>query len=74
MDILEKIDTWLSENRQEDDKKAEELIQYYIKKHGKNAKKIRRDILDNIVNTQYGRHSNNFVELMWSKFNKYFPS
>jgi len=50
-----------------------DLLDHYIKKH-KTYKKVRQAILDNIVNTKYGKKSNKFVEMMWKELNKRFPS
>jgi hypothetical protein len=64
MNILEKIDEYLNENDAEDKKKANDLIDGYIKRVGKNFKKVRKEILDNVVNTKFGKSSNKFVEVI----------
>jgi len=65
---------YVQENTLEDISKAKELIKHYIKKHGRNSKKIRQDILDNVVNSKYTKASNNFVDAIWIEFNKIFSS
>lgn len=59
-----KIRQYLSENEAEDKKKANDLIDGYIKRVGKNFKKARQEILDNVVNTKFGKASNKFVEII----------
>lgn len=59
-----KIRQYLSENEAEDKKKANDLIDGYIKRVGKNFKKVRQEILDNVVNTKFGKASNKFVEII----------
>ena len=74
MNIIKRIDNYLNENEAEDRKKAKDIIDYAIKKYGKNYKKIRKHILDNVVNNEYTRNSNNFVEIVWAELKKVFPS
>ena len=75
MNISEKIDKYLmNENEREDIRKAKELIKFLSRRHKNNQKKIRQDILDNIVNNEYSRISNNSITIIWDEFNKKFPS
>ena len=53
---------------------AKKLYKRLFDKNKDNEKKIRQDILHNIVNTKYGHYSNTFVEYMWSEHKKQFPS
>ena len=71
--LIEKIDRLLvSENKAEMEVKAKEYLDYYIKKVGKNQKKVRREIETNVVGN--AGHPNAFVEMVWNEFNKRFPS
>jgi len=65
---------YLNENEAEDKAEAKKLIDSYIKRIGKNYKKVRQEILDNVVNTKFGKKSNDFVEIMWAELDKRFPS
>ena len=64
----------LISNKKEDYIKAKNLLKQYSKQYKNNQKKIRQAILDNIVNNEYVRNSNDFVTIMWDLFNKQFPS
>ena len=58
----------------EDKAKVKELIKHYISKDNATAKTVYLDILNNIVNNQYVRSSNQFVDLAWDEFNKVYTS
>jgi len=62
----------LQEKKWEMENKAKDYFQTYMKKVGGNQKKVRREIMTNVVDNP--NHSNDFVEMMWSHFKKQFPS
>jgi hypothetical protein len=74
MDIIDKIDMVLNDNKNEDQMKVGQLLDRLGMKHKKDMKKIHKDILDNVVNSKYGRTSNSFVDAVWVEFNKRYPS
>jgi len=49
-------------------------FQKMIEIHGNNSKKVHYSILNNLVNSQYGRTSNATILEVWAEFNKYFKS
>ena len=53
---------------------AEKLINSYIKQVNGNMNKVRQLILTNLVNSKYTRNSNNFITIIWDKFNEKYPS
>ena len=65
---------YLKENKTENLKKAKDLLDFYVKKFNNNEKKVRQEILDNIVNSKYSRSSNAFVDMMWDVFKAKYPS
>ena len=73
MNITDKIDKYLDESRQEE-MDAKKLYKKLLAKNKGNQKKIRQDILDNVVNTKYEHYSNTFVELIWDEHKKEFKS
>lgn len=42
--------------------------------HGKNPKTVRNAILNNLVNSEYGRTSNQQIIFVWAEYNEYFKS
>jgi len=68
-----KFKQYLNENKKEEIEAVKLYKKLYDKNKG-NEKKIRKDILDNVVNTKYGHASNAFVELMWDEHKKKFNS
>jgi len=68
-----KFKQYLNENKKEEIEAVKLYKKLYDKNKG-NEKKIRKDILDNVVNTKYGHTSNAFVELMWDEHKKKFNS
>jgi hypothetical protein len=50
-------------------KYVDDMIERYV-----DYKNIRKNILSNLVNSEYGRTSNSFVTKVWDEFNKRFPS
>lgn len=73
MNITDKIEKYLNESKQEEIDAVKLYKRLYDKNKG-NEKKIRKDILDNVVNTKYEHYSNTFVELMWDEHKKEFKS
>ena len=73
MDILDKIDM-IVENDRNDRLRAKEFIEKMIKKYGKDSNRIHKSILDNVVNSKYGKESNSYIEVLWKEFGKIFPS
>jgi hypothetical protein len=61
-------------NRAEDKIKVEKLFKHFYDKDHGDSKKIHDDIVRNVVNNTYVRNSNEFLDLMWEEFNRYFPS
>jgi len=75
MKIEEKIEKYLvNENEKEDIAKAKKLVNYHAKANKNDLKKTRRALLDNVVNNEYSRVSNDFITILWNEFNKKFPS
>jgi len=68
-----KFEQYLNESKQEEIDAVKLYKRLYDKNKG-NEKKIRKDILDNVVNTKYEHYSNTFVELMWDEHKKEFKS
>ena len=68
-----KFNEYLNESKQEE-MDAKKLFKKLYDKNKGDQKKIRKDILDNVVNTKYGHTSNAFVELMWDEFKGKFKS
>lgn len=62
MKIVDKINEYLDENAKEESDEIKKLIDGFYLKHKGNSKKVRQSILDNIVNTKYGRKSNQYVD------------
>ena len=73
MNITDKIEQYLNESKQEEIDAVKLYKRLYDKNKG-NEKKIRKAILDNVVNTKAGLYSNTFVELMWDEHKKEFKS
>jgi len=73
MNITDKIEKYLNESKQEEID-AKKLYKRLYDKNKGNEKKIRQDILSNVVNTKYEHYSNTFVELMWDEHKKEFKS
>jgi hypothetical protein len=71
--VFNKINKIL-ENRFEDKAKAKDIIDTFYKKHKGDYGKIRKEILSNIVNSEYGNYSNSFIEHVWKELNIKFPS
>jgi hypothetical protein len=63
----------ISENEQEESLKAKEYVADMIEKY-KDYKTVRKNILSNLVNSEYGRTSNSFVDKVWKELGKQFPS
>ena len=74
MDIIERIDMYINENKKEDQMEVGHLLDRLDTKHKKDMKRIHKDILDNVVNSKYGRVSNAYVDMVWVEFNKRYPS
>ena len=74
MELLEKIDMYVVENKKEDQTEVVKLLDRLQKKYKMDSKKVRRDILDNIVNSKYSKVSNAFVDMIWVEFEKRYPS
>lgn len=55
------------------EKKGHELVDKLIDRHGDDSKEIHRRILD-VVNSEYGRTSNQMVTAMWNRYNEIYPS
>ena len=68
-----KFEQYLNESKQEEIDAVKLYKRLYDKNKG-NEKKIRQDILSNVVNTKYEHYSNTFVELMWDEHKKEFKS
>ena len=55
---------------------AEKLAEHYIERDKKGEfksyKHLHQTLLDNVVNSEYGRTSNEFIEYFWQHINKYF--
>jgi hypothetical protein len=64
----------LTENKQQDMKRAKEYVERTFKKLDGDYKKIRKHILDNVVNSAYGKESNNYIDILWAELEKKFPS
>ena len=63
----------INENEQEELFLAKKYVDDMIERYG-DYKTIRKNILSNLVNSEYGRTSNSFVTKVWDEFNKKFPS
>ena len=63
----------INENEQEELFLAKKYVDDMIEKYG-DYKTIRKNILSNLFNSEYGRTSNSFVTNVWNEFNKKFPS
>jgi hypothetical protein len=70
---LVKEETILKENEQEELFLAKKYVDDMIDRYG-DYKTIRKNILGNLVNSEYGKTSNSFVTKVWDEFNKKFPS
>lgn len=70
---LVKEETMLNENEQEELFLAKKYVDDMIDRYG-DYKTIRKNILGNLVNSEYGKTSNSFVTKVWDEFNKKFPS
>ena len=70
---LVKEETMLNENEQEELFLAKKYVDDMIDIYG-DYKTIRKNILGNLVNSEYGKTSNSFVTKVWDEFNKKFPS
>lgn len=64
---------YINENEQEELFLAKKYVDDMIERYG-DYKTIRKNILSNLVNSEYGRTSNSFVTKVWDEFNKKFPS
>ena len=61
------------ETEDEDLIRAEKYVDYMIDKY-KDYKTIRKNILDNLVNSKHGRNSNSYIQKVWNELEKRFPS
>jgi len=64
---------YINENEQEESILAKKYVDDMIERHV-DYKTIRKNILSNLVNTEYGRTSNSFVTKVWNEFTERFPS
>jgi hypothetical protein len=64
---------YINENEQEETVLAKKYVDDMIERYV-DYKNIRKNILSNLVNSEYGRTSNSFVTKVWDEFNKRFPS
>jgi ATP-dependent protease Clp ATPase subunit len=63
----------INENEKEETLLAKKYVDDMIDRYVV-YKNIRKNILSNVVNSEYGRTSNSFVTKVWDEFNKRFPS
>jgi len=64
----------LDENKTEQKIYAKKYIDDLIKRHGNDQQVIHKTIVNNYVNSKYGRHSNSEVDAVWKAYNEKFPS
>ena len=62
----------INENEEEELFLAKKYVDDMIEIYG-DYKTIRKNILSNLVNSEYGRTSNSFVTKVWGELNKKFP-